>query len=140
MNTGKSEELFKSYLEGNSSLDEEQKLGSGTVELDKGDQLWFDYQKYKSIKVPGNLTGKIEQRLDASRDSKRYTLRVTFAAVAGVALLVSILFFATGKSREMTYADKLVALTEARMLLADQAETESEEIVYEDESIIIYRK
>ena len=140
MSTGKSKELYKTYLEGHSSLDEEQKLRSGTVELDKGDQLWFDYQKNKLLEAPANLTGRIEQRLNSRRHSIRNTLRVAYPAVAGLALLVSIWFYSAGKSREMSYADKLIALTEARMLLANQEETESEEIIYEDESIIIFIK
>lgn len=144
MNTGKSESLYKDYLEGLTSLEQEEMLRAESDNLSKGDQLWLDYQKDKMVETPAALTYGIKQSLASGSLKRKRTLKALVSAAAAVGLIISIWFFSESKSKEMPYAEKLVALTEARMLLEDQAEAESEEeseeIIYEDESIIIYLK
>jgi hypothetical protein len=62
------------------------------------------------------------------------------AAAASVALIITILWFPNPlKSREMSYEDKAAVLKEALSMIstAEKAKPD-QEIIYEDETIIIY--
>lgn len=131
--------LHRKYLEGETTLLEEELLKSKASDMQEGNKLWLSYLNDNRNIFPEKLEEKVSKYIGYKR-FRSYSLPRIIAVAATVLIIISagLLFFP--RQKEMTYVDKLAGLTEARMLSTQPTQYQEEEIIYEDESIIIYFK
>lgn len=143
MNTKKPDNLHKLYLDANTSLEEEDKLINSASRQESESNPWFRFLKKQKVSSPAGLEEKVLARIEAIETRGiKYLNRYISAAAAVLIIVASTFLIVPGKSSGMDYGEKLSALVEAYNMMPQQesADSEGEEILYEDETIIIYIK
>lgn len=139
MNMEHLKDLYRKYLEGETTRFEEEHLKTHADGMKEGDKQWLNYLNRTSQPSPEDIEESASKYIDY-KQYRRISLTKLIAVAASVLIIVSIGLILYPRQKEMSYIDKLVALTEARMLSSESTQDSQEEIIYEDESIIIYFK
>ena len=140
MNQEEINKLLELYEQGLSSSEEEsilrEKLGH-----DRNESFpWFTYLNNKKIKTPKDIEAQVWKSIQVHEKRKsRFGVKVLSIA-ASIALLISVLWITDSfNSREMSYEEKAAVLEEAlTMITSAEKGLVVEEIIYEDETIVIY--
>lgn len=143
MNTRKPDNLYKLYLDADTSLKEEDKLINSASRQDSEYNSWFRFLKTQKLSSPAGLEDKVLTRIEAIEGRGiKYINRYISVAAAVVLIVASTFLILPRKTPGMDYGEKLALLVEAYNMLPQQEYTdnEAEEILYEDETIIIYIK
>lgn len=143
MNTRKPDNLYKLYLDADTSLEEEDKLINSASRQEAESHPWFRFLKTQRVSSPAVLEDKVLARIEAMEGRGiKYLKRYISAAAAVVLIVASTFLILPRKTSSMDYGEKLALLVEAYNMLPQQESTdnEAEEILYEDETIIIYIK
>ena len=111
------------------------------MNTEKVDKIYERYLDSVRIKVPEGLEASTLSLIEQKESVRRRIIGRISTAAAVVIILISTVFLLPGKSQEMEYGEKLAALVEAYKLIPSPVTDDAEkEILYEDESIIIYIK
>ena len=111
------------------------------MNMEKSDKVYQHFLDSVRIKVPKGLEDSMFSLIEQKEAARRRIITGISSAAAVVIILLSTVLLIPGKSEEMDYEEKLAALVEAYSLISPSETVESEkEILYEDESIIIYIK
>ncbi len=140
MNQEENKRLLKLYEQGLTSSEEEAILIKTFGNSKDEEHVWFKFLKNHKRKTPTNLESHIWTNIQRKDSKKPKMVLRALAVAASITLILSILWIPNPlKSREMSYEEKAAALKEALIMIssAEKAETE-QEIIYEDETIIIY--
>jgi hypothetical protein len=131
------EELIKKYLAAESSLEEEQKLFNNENNAPDLD-AWATYVKHNRKKGTNHLKESIWHSIETRKKRRQRYLYAIPAAAASIALLVT--FFITKPNEpSITDEEKWALLTEALTMFPEDTTTdEQRNILYEDETIVIY--
>ncbi len=134
------DKLLKRYKEGATSLEEESYLRNSCPDQD-GNYKWFGFLRAQRRDTPVDLEDKVLEAIDSDMLHKRRIIyRISSTAAILIILLTSV-FIKPWQSKEMDYIDKLAVLVEARnMFPVIENEQADKEVIYEDETIIIYIK
>jgi len=138
MNMEKDKRLIEKYLDGQTSLSEEQKLFNDSDIDHPTISPWAKYVNHKKIQAPANLNTTL---WNPENYSPRKSLRKYIAILIITILLVvtGILISNSHQSKELDYATKKSLLDQAIAMTAPIDPTpQQKEILYEDELIIIY--
>jgi hypothetical protein len=109
--------------------------------METEDKHYREHIEGLKIIVPGELEESTMTFIEHKESVKKKFITRISSAAALILILVSAIIFVPAESQEMDYADKYCALVEANKLFAaDEPDTDAEEVIYEDESIIIYIK
>lgn len=141
MNMEQSDKLIDLYREGKTSLDEEEFLRKQPGAVSPGEKGWFDYTSGMKKSVPSTLELDILSSIEKYSARKRKLIAALSAAAAIAIIALSLTVAGPWKSPEMDYGSKVAVLEEALGMIgsADQ-QGNNGEVLYEDETIIIYFK
>jgi hypothetical protein len=137
MSKGKIDELMQKYEEGTSSLHEEQILFNNTSD-EPARKVWSDYKRMSKVKAPKNLTDTVMQSIQ-SKETQQRKLRIGIVSVAASIMLLLSFSLYTKRVERFNYMEKEALLEEALSMLSEDApEKIKMNVLYEDNSIIIY--
>lgn len=143
MNTEKPDNLHNLYLDGETSLKEEDKLINSASRQESEYNPWFRFLKNQRVSSPADIEDKVLARIRTMETRGiKYINRYISVAAAAIIIVVSTFMILSRKTSGMDYGEKLSVLVEAYNMMPQQESTdnEAEEILYEDETIIIYIK
>lgn len=133
------ERLNHLYEEGLTSLEEERVLREGSSINGNSSNPWFEYVRRKHQEVPGDIENLAWDRVNAARRTTRRILSAAITAAASVIIITVITTTLTSGGKEMNNKQITAALEEALSMIPGETQgNRAEEIIYEDESIIIY--
>lgn len=111
------------------------------MNMEKSDKVYQHFLDSVRIKAPKGLEDSMLSLIERRETARRRIITGISSAAAIVIILLSTVLLLPGKSREMEYGEKLTALVEAYRLIPSSETVDIEkEIIYEDETIIIYIK
>ena len=133
------DKLFESYRQGKSSLEEEKILREGNLDINAPEAEWFRYAAENRKEAPAELEKQIINTLKKTQGVKRRLNTILFSSAAIIVIVVSLALLRPWQRAEMDYERK-VALYQEALDMIESAEPESvgKEIIYEDETMIIY--
>jgi hypothetical protein len=135
----KRERLQNLYEEGLTSLEEERILREKLSINGSGGNLWFEYISRKRKKVPDDIETQVWDKLEATRRKTRRIISTAITAAASVLIITAITTTLITGGKEMNNKEITAALEEALSMIPEKSPDKgAEEIIYEDESIIIY--
>ena len=140
MNMEQEERLQRKYDEGMTSLSEERSLFEQALTGSERDRHWFGYIREKRSRVPGNIEELALSAVESYRRRTRRLIISTASAAATIALLVTIgVGTKNYQAREMEKEEILATLEEVMSMVEfDTRPGNKGQVLYEDESIIIY--
>lgn len=93
------------------------------------------------IRAPEGLEESVLSFIEGKRGAGNRFITIISSAAAVVLIILSTVLFISERAPAMDYGDKLSALVEAYKLFPEsEDEIAEEDIIYEDESLIIYLK
>jgi len=141
MNTEKEDKLYKSYLAGMTSLDEERTLEASSGDARSGEKVWFNFTRSHRKTAAVDLEKNIVSAIIARRGQTRRRIAQYGSIAAIMVLSVTLAVLHPWKPAEMSYEEKVIALGQALELVGTEMTAEADqEIIYEDEILIIYIK
>ncbi len=140
MNQEENKRLLKLYEQGLTSSEEEAALIKTLGDSKNDKHIWFKFLKNHKNTTPANLESLIWSNIHSKEKKYPKIILRALAVAASVALIITILWFPDPlKSREMSYEEKAAVLKEALIMIYTAEKTKpDQEIIYEDETIIIY--
>jgi hypothetical protein len=133
------ERLHQLYEEGLTSLEEERILREKLSINGSGGNLWFEYISRKRKKVPGDIENQVWERVESAGNKTRRIISAAITAAASLLILTLITTTLLTGGKEMNRKEITAALEEAMsMIPGESPDNGGEEIIYEDESIVIY--
>ena len=138
MNKQSIEGLYKKYLEGKSTLEEENTLFNATNQESSLDS-WSKYVKKSRTPAPENFNSLIWSGIENRKKRKHRYLRALSTVAASITILIAIGLYKPNKN-ELSLEKKKALLNEALAMFPNQEpNTQNLSIIYEDEIIIIYK-
>lgn len=135
----KRERLHHLYEEGLTSLEEERMLREKPSINGNGGNPWFEYIRMKRKKVPDDIENQVWDKVEAARRKTRRIISTAITAAASVLIITAITTTLITGGKEMNNKEITAALEEALSMIPEKSSDKgAEEIIYEDESIIIY--
>ena len=111
------------------------------MSMEKPDKKYLEHFESLKIHSPEGLEEAVISHIEKRDKARSKYIGLVSAAAALVLLLTTTLLFLPGRSTEMDYGEKLITLVEAYKLFpVNEITIEEEEVLYEDETIIIYYK
>jgi len=140
MNREDETKLLELYRNGNSSLADEESLTESFGDSLSGDKVWFSFIKHYRKRAPEYLENEVKSYI--FRNTKGRRLLIRLASVAAILIfLISLVVLVPGRQKEMDPTDKMALIEEAYKLInSNQGLVSEDEIIYEDETIVIYFK
>jgi hypothetical protein len=133
------ERLHQLYEEGLTSLEEERMLREKSSINGNSSNPWFEYIRRKRQEVPGDIENQIWEKVEAARRKSRRIFSAAITAAASLLIITLITTTLLTGGKEMNRKEITAALEEAMsMIPGELPDNGGEEIIYEDESIIIY--
>ncbi len=127
--------LIDRYMEGKTTLQEEQELTAISSSAEQGLGSWSQYVANEKYTAPHGLADELWDQSEL-KDNKFSRIAVLFLTVA---LFLAILLAGYAHSATKAKAEhNNKALQEAFALLAEAEETKETEVLYQDNSITIY--
>lgn len=133
-------ELREKYLEGSSSLSEEQYLLETSGNSLSPDDTWFSFLKEYKNRVPVALEDNIRNLILKRSSKRRLFIRLSSAAAILIGVF-SLIVLIPGRQTAMDQERKMAQLEEAyKMINSKNVLVAENDIIYEDETLIIYLK
>jgi hypothetical protein len=133
--------LIDKYETGYSSLDEEKTILTSVEEPDSELNPWFKFVKRKKTQSPEQFNEELWKKFEPKTNSTRKLLIGTISAAASVLLVLSLYFNNSDSQQKMSYEEKAALLNEAIEMASNQEDKiVNQDIIYEDNTIIIYIK
>jgi hypothetical protein len=130
--------LIDKYENGFSSIDDEKILNDQLIDSDDALHSWSEFIKEHKATAPKDFKEDLWKKFEPKTNSSR-KLALGFISIAASVLVFLTLFFNNNNSsQEMTYQDKAALLNQAKEMLFDQDVVVQKNIIYEDNTIIIY--
>lgn len=141
MNQEEIKKLLELYEQGLTSSEQEAILRKHLGRKEDQNHLWFKYLHHHKIYKPDHFENQIWSAIQAKEQKKtRFILR-TLTIAASAALIITILWLPLPflKHNAMSDEEKSAILKEVLIMFSSaEKQTIVKEILYEDESIIIY--
>lgn len=139
MNMEQRERLHQLYEEGLTSLEEERMLREKSSINGNGSNPWFEYIRRKRKTVPPDIEKQVWEKVEAARKKNRRIFSAAITAAASLLIITLITTTLLTGGKEMNRKEITAALEEALSMIPSKSPGNTgEEIIYEDESIIIY--
>ena len=140
MNQEEINNLLDLYEQGLTSSEQEAMLTDHLAKAKDEEHLWFKFLKYRKKQKPRDIENQIWSSIQKEEKKKSRIILRAISVAASVALIISILWVSNPfKPKEMSYEEKAAVLKEALAMISSAEKTETnQDIIYEDETIIIY--
>lgn len=130
--------LIDKYENGQSSLNEEKILHDQTDEINPEMKPWSEFVNNHKAKVPEEFNEELWEKFEPKTNTTR-KLFISIASVAATVLLIVTLYFNfNSNQQELSYEEKEALLNQAKDMLFNEDHLAQQDIIYEDETIIIY--
>jgi len=130
--------LIKKYLNGESTLAEEEVLFDKSDKVEDPLDGWSAYVQHKRTKAPIDMVDQIAATTHL-RERQRPGRIIMLSAIAACIIILGLVAYNTAFSTKMSDAEKRIKLDEAlAMFEQSQQDISPQQILYEDEMIVIY--
>ena len=142
MNMEQEDKLFDLYMEGKTSLTEEEKLTGLYGDSSSGDRAWFNFLQNNKKVAPPDLEENIAAMIrNKGKSGRKQLFRILSGAAAMVSFIVLIIALESRHKKEVAHKVNFAMMDEIYQLASAPESAGSEsELIYEDENIAIYFK
>ena len=139
MNKEQVDKLLELYEQGLTTSEEEAVLLKELGDSKTGANVVFNYIKHHKKQGPNDLEDKIWSSIQSGGKKKRRSIYSITSVAASVVLIVSLLLVNPFNRQEMSSENKSAIYDEALAMISESEEIPAvREVLYEDESIILY--
>jgi len=132
-------DLIAKYQEAQSSTAEERLLRERIDKSDPAMHSWSKFVNAHKAKAPEQFTDKQWEKFDKHTASTRKLVMSIVSVAASILVLVTLYLSFSDPQDELSYEEKASLLKQAKNMLPEQnQEIATQDIIYEDHSIIIY--
>ncbi|MFT4566751.1 MAG: hypothetical protein ACI9FN_001712 [Saprospiraceae bacterium] len=138
MNMEEGNNLNEKYLEGATSLTEEELLFNKSNNTDPGISSWSKYVKQNKKRIPQDFNNEL-WNVEMFKTKKKPSKYVYLIAIVLIISLLGLLATHFTKPKDLDYETKRILLNEAIAMTAPQTQIpQGKQIIYEDDLLIIY--
>lgn len=137
MNKEEQERLLEKYLEGKTTLQEEETLKDVLKDTDHEANSWFKYLTEESKQAPSYLTDSLWEESKIHEQKRNYWKSILLISSMFIALLLASLAYSNHKNTQ-DYESKKQLLEEAIRFANNINSEPTKEVLYTDNTLTIY--